>query len=109
MAVTDDLAARRVARLLCRAIVLLVALAACLATAIVPAHAQDSPQKPRHDITDYMRLPGDQAVVVPNGTYRAGDVRKAHAETNGKYAGWLVLVAESKGGVVVDMNDGGLT
>jgi hypothetical protein len=80
---------------------------------VLPAHAQESPsttpRNPSHDITDYMRLDGDQVVVVPNGRYRAGDVRKAHAETGGKYGGWLVLVAESKGGVVVDMSDGGLT
>ena len=36
---------------------------------------------------------GDQVVVVPNGTYRGGEVNAAHPATSGPLKGWLVLVA----------------
>src|SRR5437762_246831 len=62
-----------------------------------------------HDITKYISLAGDQAVVVPNGTYAPGTVTTAHPETSGPYKGWLVLVAESPGDVVVDLSKDHLT
>jgi hypothetical protein len=74
-----------------------------------PTDAEGKPFTPTTDITDYLSLPGDQVVVVPDGTYTAGEVRARREETDGEYGGWLVLVAESKHGVVVDMNEGGLT
>jgi hypothetical protein len=54
------------------------------------------------DIRNYIKQPGDRVVVVPNGTYTAGKVTAPHAATSGKYKGWLVLKAQSKGGVVVN-------
>lgn len=50
-------------------------------------------------------MPGDQIVVVPDGTYAGGEVRAEHPETDGIYRGWLVLVAETRGGVVVDLSE----
>ncbi|MDB5163460.1 MAG: hypothetical protein JWS12_77 [Candidatus Saccharibacteria bacterium] len=61
---------------------------------------------------DYARLPGDQEVVVPNGTYKGlGTVTTAHAATGGACKGWLVLKAATQGGVTVDLSgsDTGLT
>jgi hypothetical protein len=60
-------------------------------------------------LTDYIKLPGDQVVVVRNGTYTAGDVNAPHPATGGPYKGWLVLKAESKHGVVVDLGGAPLT
>ena len=58
------------------------------------------------DIRSYMRLAGDQVVEVPDGTYTGGNVAAAHPETGGPLKGWLVLVAESPYGVVVDLRRG---
>jgi hypothetical protein len=66
-----------------------------------PASAQTGSQ----NIADYIRRPGDQVVVVPDGTYRASAVRAPHPATDGPYNGWLVLRAESQHGVVVDLED----
>jgi len=55
-----------------------------------------------HNIDDYVALAGDQVVVVPDGTYTAGSVQAPHAATSGPYRGWLVLVAQDRGQVVVD-------
>jgi hypothetical protein len=55
-------------------------------------------------ITDYISRAGDQVVTVPDGTYSGGTVATAHPSTSGPYKGWLVLVAESPPGVVVDMS-----
>src|SRR5436190_12248317 len=61
-------------------------------------------------VTDLASLPGDQVVVVPNGTYKGGGtVNAPHPATSGPYKGWLVLVAETKGGVTVDMSTSNLT
>jgi hypothetical protein len=54
-------------------------------------------------------MPGDQVVVVPNGTYRGGEANTAHPATSGPYKGWLVLVAQSPRGAVIDMRDAPLT
>lgn len=58
-------------------------------------------------IDDYIKLPGDQIVTVPNGVYgvsaKGGIIRAEHPQTNGKHGGWLILKAESKHGVVVDL------
>jgi hypothetical protein len=43
---------------------------------------------------------------VPDGTYSGGNVTAPHPATNGKYQGWLVLVAESPHDVVVDLSSG---
>ncbi len=50
-----------------------------------------------------MQLGGDRVVVVPDGVYRAGVVTAPHGATNGPYGGWLILVAQHPGQVVVDM------
>src|SRR2546429_195751 len=53
--------------------------------------------------------PGDQAVTVPSGTYTGGTVNTAHPATAGPYKGWLVLVAQTRGGVTVDLSTTNLT
>jgi hypothetical protein len=59
---------------------------------------------PRYsNIGDYVSMRGDQVVVVPNGVYRGADVNAGHRATSGPLKGWLVLVAQSPGGAVVDM------
>jgi hypothetical protein len=60
------------------------------------------------NLADYVRLAGDQVVVVPNGTYRGESVTAAHPATSGPLKGWLVLVAESKHGAVVDLTGSAL-
>ena len=60
-------------------------------------------------VVDYLAMPGDQAVTVPNGTYRGGTSTVDRPATNGPYKGWLVLVAQSQGGVVVDLSAAPLT
>jgi hypothetical protein len=59
---------------------------------------------PRYsNIGDYVSMRGDQVVVVPNGVYRGADVNVGHPATSGPLKGWLVLVAQSPHGAVVDM------
>src|SRR4051794_5448419 len=58
------------------------------------------------DLTNYVKLGGDQVVVVPNGTYTARTVNAPHAATNGKYKGWLVLKSQTPYGAVVDLSRG---
>jgi hypothetical protein len=58
------------------------------------------------DIAPYVKQPGDRVVVVPNGRYRASSVNAPHPATKGPYKGWLVLKAQSRGGVVVDLSSG---
>jgi hypothetical protein len=55
------------------------------------------------NIVDYLKLSGDRVVVVPDGVYTAGSVVASHPATGGPFGGWLVLQAETPGGVVVDM------
>jgi hypothetical protein len=50
-------------------------------------------------------MPGDRVVVVPNGVYTGGEITTDHPATNGPNKGWLVLVAQSERGVVVDLNN----
>jgi hypothetical protein len=61
------------------------------------------------DITKYISLPGNEVVTVPDGTYTGGSVIAPHTGTGGPYHGWLVLVAQSRGGVVVDLSTTHLT
>jgi hypothetical protein len=63
---------------------------------------------PTSNLTDLLSLPGDQVVVVRNGTYRGGFSDAGRPATSGPYRGWLVLMAESQGGVTVDLADGPL-
>src|SRR5437764_7398663 len=56
-------------------------------------------------ITDYIKLGGDKVVVVPDGVYHGGTVLAPHGATSGPYGGWLVLVAQHRGQVVVDMSN----
>ena len=65
-------------------------------------HASGASTTP--SITDYIRRAGDQVVTVPNGTYTGGSVSASHPATTGPYKGWLVLVAQSPRGVVVDVS-----
>ena len=50
-------------------------------------------------------MPGDHVVTVPDGTYTGAEVTAPHAETQGPYGGWLILVAEHQGGVTVDLSN----
>jgi hypothetical protein len=77
-----------------------------------PTNAPPDNPPPTHlsgNIIDYVKLAGDQLVTVPNGTYQAGAVTAPHAATNGRYKGWLVLRAQSKLGVTVDLGGRALT
>lgn len=60
------------------------------------------------DLRTYMAQPGDQVYVIPNGTYTAGQLSSAHqhAGTGGPYKGWLILQAQTPGGVTVDLSGG---
>ena len=58
-------------------------------------------------VVDLITMHGDQVVTVPNGTYTAGPVSAAHPDTKGPFKGWLVLVAQTPGGVVVDQSPPG--
>jgi hypothetical protein len=78
--------------------------------AVPPPIGAPSPPPPvagprSSNIVDFIAMHGDQVVVVPNGTYRSGDVDVAHPATSGPYKGWLVLVAQSPHGAVIDMRD----
>ena len=77
------------------------------APAAVPSTPPVTPEG--GNITKLLTLPGDQVVTVADGTYSAGAVAAAHPETSGPYKGWLVLVAQSRHHVVVDMSAGPLT
>jgi hypothetical protein len=59
------------------------------------------------DQTSMVDRPGDQVIVVPNGTYTAGAIATNRANTTGKYKGWLVLVAQTPGQVIVDQSPPG--
>jgi hypothetical protein len=58
-------------------------------------------------IVPYLSMAGDQTIIVPNGTYTGGSVSSSstpgivHAATNGANKGFLVLVAETQGGVTI--------
>jgi hypothetical protein len=58
-----------------------------------------------HQLADFLTMAGDHVVVVPNGVYSAGDIEAPHPATNGPLKGWLVLMARSPGGVVVDLSN----
>jgi hypothetical protein len=65
---------------------------------------QSAKLAPRYsNIGDYVSMRGDQVVVVPNGVYSGADVNVGHPATAGPLRGWLVLVAQSPLGAVVDM------
>ena len=105
---------RRVSRVFCSALagVALLVLTACQPVtkpptissgALPPPDTLPAPTHLSSRITDYMQLGGDRVVVVPDGVYRAGVVTAPHGATNGPYGGWLILVAQHPGQVVVDM------
>jgi hypothetical protein len=54
-------------------------------------------------ILPYLDMPGDQIVRLRPGTYTAGDFTKTRPATTGPLKGWLVLVAEEPGSVVLDL------
>jgi hypothetical protein len=63
-----------------------------------------------NDLSPYVRLRGDQVVVVPDGWYKAGSVVSApHPTTSGPLKGWLVLKAQTRGNVVVDLSRAAIT
>jgi hypothetical protein len=76
------------------------ALACALGPCLSPSRANAQTGR---NIADYIQRQGDQVVVVPDGTYHGRTVHAPHNRTNGKYRGWLVLQAEHRGGVVVDL------
>jgi hypothetical protein len=86
-----------------RAIALIAALALCGIAVGTPA-AEPVGGAVAGDITDFVRRPGDQVVVAPDGVYTAGRVDAPHPRTKAPLAGWLVLVAQTRGGVVVDLS-----
>jgi len=71
--------------------------------------AVDAPA-PLGSIAPYFFNTGDQIVTVPDGVYFADTITNAvHATTAGTYDGWLVLEAETQGGVIIDMGYPGAT
>jgi hypothetical protein len=74
----------------------------------VPAERSSAAASPTASIVDYIKMGGDRAVVVPNGTYRGGEVNAPHPQTSGPYKGWLVLQAKTRGKVVIDLSGGPL-
>jgi hypothetical protein len=64
----------------------------------------DRAPRPTRSITPFLERPGDQVVTVPAGRYSGGAVTAHHGATDGPLAGWLVLVAEPRGSVVVDLS-----
>ena len=84
-----------------------VAAALLFVAALGPTVAAAAPaeeQAPR-SINDFLTMPGDHVVTVPDGTYTGAEVTAPHAETKGTYGGWLILVAEHQGGVTVDLSN----
>ncbi|MCU1426778.1 MAG: hypothetical protein JWL83_778, partial [Actinomycetia bacterium] len=61
------------------------------------------------NLADFVNMPGDEVVKVPNGYYHGGEIDTAHPATTGPYKGWLVLVAQSQGNVIVDLSTAPLT
>jgi hypothetical protein len=80
-------------------VVPLLSVVAC--TAEEPEGTVGQLQKAPTTLLEYLSLPGDQIVVVPNGEYEGGRLSAAHPATDGPYGGWLILVAESQHGVTV--------
>src|SRR3954466_5086385 len=80
----------------------------CLAATLIQLTWANTAHADTRSITDYLQRGGDQVVVVPNGTYSGGSISAPHAQTDGPYKGWLVLVAQTPKGVVVDMTNGPL-
>ena len=103
MTVSSSLPAR--ARKRVALVLLAFVLAAFVPMVLRPARAHAASSS----ITEYISRAGDQVVTVPNGTYSGGTVTAPHAATSGPYKGWLVLVAQSRGGVVVDLTYDHLT
>ncbi len=63
-----------------------------------------------NDLADYVRLRGDQVVIVRDGWYTVGSAISApHPTTTGPLEGWLVLQSQTKGGAVVDLSRTPLT
>jgi hypothetical protein len=65
------------------------------------ADDSDMPDAGSTHLGEYLTLPGDQVVVVPDGTYTGGRISAPHPATDGPWRGWLVLVAQSRGGAIV--------
>lgn len=59
------------------------------------------PSRESTDLVEYLALPGDQVVTIPDGTYSGGTISAAHPTTDGPFAGWLILRAETFHGVTV--------
>jgi hypothetical protein len=76
----------------------------CAGSGTAAAQTESGAPAPERSINEFLTMPGDQVVTVPDGTYSADDVVAPHEETNGHYRGWLILVAEHQGGVVVDLS-----
>src|SRR5438105_1148293 len=72
-----------------------------------PVEPVRASRPPSGSITDLAKMPGDHAVIVPKGTYTAGEVTAVHPATGGPLKGWLVLLAESPGDVVIDQSPPG--
>jgi hypothetical protein len=87
-----------------RTLLVRVAMLWALAMAIAPLISSGRADASGSSITEYITRPGDQVVTVPDGTYSGGTVSAPHPATGGPYQGWLVLVAQSPHGVVVDMS-----
>ena len=77
--------------------------AAAMAVSSLGFGGTDEPDRQtfRGPIAPYLHRSGGREVEVPNGRYRGGTITAPHDE-------WLVLRAETPGGVVVDLRETGL-
>src|SRR5262249_14662794 len=74
--------------------------------------ANTATTKTHTSFVDYANEAGDQTVIVPNGTYKGlGTATHSRGATSGPCKGWLVLKAQTQGGVTIDLSgsDTGLT
>ncbi len=82
-----------------------IVFASLLSVAVLaPATASAKTGSTTKSINDFLTMPGDQIVTVPDGTYSGSEVTAPHAETTGPYGGFLILVAEHQGRAVVDLS-----
>jgi hypothetical protein len=91
-----------------RGAALLLVVTLVVATCAIAAVVVPSPHAGAASLTSiasFAENDGDRVVTVPDGRYRGGTINRAHHQTGGPLRGWVVLVAQTRGGVVVDLTD----
>jgi hypothetical protein len=59
---------------------------------------------PAPSLFAFLPATGDQVITVPNGTYSAGAIARSYPATSGARRGWVILQAQTQGGVIVDLS-----